>query len=523
MTPPHEPGPLRRHLYALLIVAAAAMALGRILNAELVYEPSLHRVEGDPAEVHLRRWPDKRPEPMPTFSSNDRSRWCTVRALVDEGTYVIGHRDPSKKTAKNKYGDHGIVFEDGWGTVDKVMKPGTDEFYSSKPPLLSTLMAGEYWLLKKALGWSITERPFPVVRVIVLTFNWLPWVVYLVLLARLAERLGATDFGKLYIVAAGAFATLMTPFLISINNHTLAACSALVSLYLAERAWRSALPGALVLAGAGFFAGFTACNELPAAAFAAGLGIALLWRWPARTRLFFVPAGLVPVAAYLLVNYLAVGSVVPVQAQDVDSAWYRYEGSHWLAPPREIKPGIDFADTKEDRATYAFHVLFGHHGVFSLTPIFLLAVAGMAWGVYRLAGGGREPPEGPGRESGPTVAGLARVQPGTTLNSGESSYAFAGFAAFTVVLSVLVVGFYLVKTINYGGWTAGPRWLLWLTPLWLLTLLPVADRLGRSRGGRVLLYLLLGLSVLSASYPAWNPWRHPWIYTFMESQGLIPY
>ena len=33
---------------------------------------------------------------MPTFGSNDRSRWATVRALVDEGTFVIGRRDPSR-------------------------------------------------------------------------------------------------------------------------------------------------------------------------------------------------------------------------------------------------------------------------------------------------------------------------------------------------------------------------------------------------------------------------------------------
>ena len=47
---------------------------------------------------------------------------------------------------------------------------------------------------------------------------------------------------------------------------------------------------------AGLTAGFTACTELPATAFAAGLGVYLLWRWPARTLAFFVPAALVPVA-----------------------------------------------------------------------------------------------------------------------------------------------------------------------------------------------------------------------------------
>ena len=476
MTPSTEPGVSRRPLYALLIVVAAGMALGRILSAELLYEPS----------ISSRRWPDKRPTPMPTFSSNDRSRWCTVRALVDGGTYVIGHRDPVKKTKENKYGDEGIVFEDGWQTVDKVMKPETSDFYSSKPPLLSTLMAGEYWLLKHGLGWSITERPWLVVGTILLTVNWLPWLVYLVLLARLIEVFGGSDWGRLYVLAAACFATLMTPFLISVNNHTVAACSALAALYLAVRIALAEAPRWWTFTLAGFCASFAACNELPAAAFAAGLGLLLLWRYPRPTLLGFVPAALVPVAALLLTNYLAVGSLLPVQAK-FGSAWYLYEGSHWAKQPDPVKPGIDFARLKESRGVYAFHVLLGHHGMFALTPIYLLALVGMVWGVRR----------------------PARL--------------WALLAASSLALTVVVVGFYLVKTDNYGGWTNGPRWLMWLTPFWLLSLLPVADRLGASKAGRGLAYLLLALSVLSASYFLWNPWRQPWLYNFMDARGWIPY
>src|SRR5262245_16285018 len=93
MTTPGEPSSLRRHVYLLLIVVAGGMALGRILSAHLVLEPELHRREDDPSS-RGRKWPPARPRPMPTFSSNDRSRWCTVRALVDRGTYVIGTRNP---------------------------------------------------------------------------------------------------------------------------------------------------------------------------------------------------------------------------------------------------------------------------------------------------------------------------------------------------------------------------------------------------------------------------------------------
>ncbi len=96
-------------------------------------------------------------------------------------------------------------------------------------------------------------------------------------------------------------------------------------------------------------------------------------------------------------------------------------------------------------------------------------------------------------------------------------------AGLSLVLMVTVVAFYIVKTGNYGGWTAGPRWLMWLTPLFLLAMLPCVDWLAGRRWGRWLGYVLLGFSVFSVSYPAWNPWRHPWIYNLLEALGRIHY
>ena len=100
---------------------------------------------------------------------------------------------------------------------------------------------------------------------------------------------------------------------------------------------------------------------------------------------------------------------------------------------------------------------------------------------------------------------------------------WAEMAAASLALSLLVIVFYIFKSDNYGGVSAGPRWLMWLTPLWLLGMLPAVDWLGRRRWGRVLAVVLLFFSVLSASYPSWNPWRHPWIYNWMDAYGRIPY
>src|SRR2546423_169169 len=78
--------------------------------------------------------------------------------------------------------DTGIIFEDGWQSVDKVLHPERLEFYSTKPPLLTVMAAGEYWLLRKAFGWSIVDDRWKVIPTILITFNVLPLLLYLWLL-----------------------------------------------------------------------------------------------------------------------------------------------------------------------------------------------------------------------------------------------------------------------------------------------------------------------------------------------------
>ena len=86
----------------------------------------------------------------PFYSANDRSRWATVRSLGDSGTYEIDE----------------VIFADepiGWDSIDKVQHLGEDgryHFYSSKPPLLPTILAGGYKVIKYADRLD-AERQYP--------------------------------------------------------------------------------------------------------------------------------------------------------------------------------------------------------------------------------------------------------------------------------------------------------------------------------------------------------------------------
>ena len=382
--------------------------------------------------------------------------------------------------------DAGIVFEDGWESIDKVLHPQTHLYYSSKPPLLPVIAAGEYWLLQKLFGARIEKQTKTVVCTILLTINAVPFAIYLIVLARLIEQFGRSDWGRLFTFAAACFATYLTTFSNTFNNHTVAAYTALFAV-------APILLGRLSPAGfavSGLFSGLTAAFELPATAFAVALGVVALsinWR---RAPLLFAPMALLPIVGQLVLNYAEFGDWKPAY-EKLESEWYRYEGSHWNAQG-VARRGIDYAGDQESRPTYAFHLLFGHHGLFSLTPIWLLAFAGFDGILSRRC-------------------------------ALDPNWYRVTLATAAVSVTVIVFFTAIVSTVNYGGWTSGPRWFFWLTPLWLLTILPVADWLGASRVGRAFACILLALSVFSVSFVGINPWRHPWIYQAMEAWGWKGY
>ncbi|MCS6863490.1 MAG: hypothetical protein RMJ56_00210 [Gemmataceae bacterium] len=498
-----EASDLRSSAFVLLIAIAVGIAAAKTVGAENVYEPSRYKPPGPNGygyETH-REWPAARPEPTPMFSSNDKSRWATVRALVHHQTYVIGKRTYPDPNQRKKYVDEGIVWEPDYRSLDIVLNPDTNEFYSSKPPLLATLVAGEYWLLRKVFGWDIVRDRWLVIPTIMLTWNVLPFAVYLVLLARLIDAIGKTDYGKLLALATAAVGTFILTFAHTLNNHLPAAYCVLFASYPLLKAIlenRDMQPWEYGICG--FFAALAATFELPATAFLAAIALPLFVARMRNTLLYFLPAAVIPIAALFVCNYFALGRLLPAYSE-FGGPWYNFEGSHWAKRGTPAARGIDFND--EPTSVYAFHLSLGHHGWFSLTPVWLLAFVGLiAWGI----------------RSAPAVRGLFR-KPKT------SGWTIEMFFAMTLVVSITVFVFYLTRTqsYNYGGNTSGPRWLFWLTPLWIIAIPPVADRLARTVTGRFLGAVLLGASVLSVFYPAWNPWRNPWILQLMEFTGWLRY
>ena len=400
-------------------------------------------------------------------SANDRSRWCTVWSLVERGTYQIDEID--KKS--------------GWTTIDKVLHDG--HLYSSKPPLQSTAVAGVYWVLKKSFGFNLLKQTADTTRLILLIVNWLPMVISYVVLARLLARSSENLTVRLIALAAFCCGSLVVGYATTLNNHSVAAMCLVFALAPLLRILSDDSQRGIDFAQVGFWAAMVCCHELPAALFGVTTFVLLVRKSVPQTAKWYVPAALVPLIVYFVTNYLATGGWKPFYLYyGTEKYLYEIDGvkSYWHTPH-----GMD--QSLDSPLTYFFHCVFGHHGIFSLSPIFLLAIVPFFW---------------------KRLLTEHRLRPAIVLGGA---------------LSVVVLGFYLTRTANYnyGGNTFGLRWMIWLTPFWILAIVPTLERFAARRTGLVISLLLLGVSVYSADSATRNPWSSSWLFQQMEGAGWIDY
>jgi len=395
----------------------------------------------------------------PVHCPNDQSRWNTVWSLVERGTYAID----------------GAPWE---GTIDKIRRPD-GHFYSSKPPLMPTVLAGEYWLIKHTLGLDLKEKTGPVVRIILITTNIIPLFLFVLCWGKLVERFVEDPWWRAYWLIAGAVGTYLTGYCTTLNNHIFAGFAVMFSLYFALRieADHSRRPWDFALLGAS--AAWAACNEVPGVLFTVPVLAYFLWRAPKQTALFALPPAVVLGAAFLWTQYLATGGCVPVYLK-FDSSLYQYEGSYWTQPT-----GIDAQH--EPKLVYLTHMLLGHHGIFTLTPIFVLSAVGL-WGLMR-----------------------------------DSKTPHKPFQWLAACLTGLLVVLYMIRTNNYGGVCNGLRWVFWLTPLWLLAGAMGVRYYARMAWARRAAVPFLAVSAFSALYALCNPWTRSWLEDLFLWARIIDY
>ena len=280
-----------RSVYRLLVLIVMAIAAGRIATVT--------SREGNTAFL----------------SANDRSRWCTVAALVEDGTYAIDRLIEIRDSRGRR----------PWQTIDKVRHRGRDgelHYYSSKPPLFPTLVAGLYAIVHVLTGMTLTDQPIYLTRILLALVNLPLLAVFLGSLLRVTHQLGDGDWSRRFLAAAVCFGTMLLPFTLALNNHLPAAASTalVVAIYVSaarrrheagsQQAWR---PGGWVWFVAGLAAAFAAANELPALSMLA-LWVVLVFCLDRRGTAPLIAAAAVVVIAFFATNWIAHASLRPPYA-----------------------------------------------------------------------------------------------------------------------------------------------------------------------------------------------------------------
>ncbi len=425
------------------------------------------------------------------FGVNDGSRWNTVFYLVEHGTYeYLPDHDASEMIMRYRarVGPHP---DRPWHippfyTIDMVgqqAEDGTWHYYSSKPPFLPTVLAGVVLLIQK-LSFGTLEfntNPFFFIRTTLILTQVIPLLIGLWLIRSHLPRLPNTPFVTHFSIATVMIGTYLTGWSVTLNNHIPAAWAVMFALHAAIRIVYDGRREWYWFTIAGFFAAFAACCDLPAGLLAVSLFVILLYKDRLLTLAAGLPAALVPTFVALLVNYLAIGSLLPAYA-DIhrEGGLYDYPGSYWTEPR-----GIDAL--QEPKSVYLFNMMLGFRGFFSLNPVLLLCGVGIVSQLVRREALRRE------------------------------------LALFTLVLTAAVVAVYVVTTNNYGGGSKGIRWLFWLIPFWLLFISDGVTLLARYKCARAVCYVLLAVSLVSIGDALRSPWGHPWIEQFYRAVGWITY
>jgi len=532
----------------------------------------------------------------PTLSANDRSRWATIRALVEPNARVwryapvmnesqrkervkeLSNKNPNsygksrfqyypneilrncaspcperfekERCVADKYKKEYVPYAidkawetPGWDSIDVVKHGLSDEvydpsnpssgyLYSSKPTLLPTVMAAPYWILNRVFGLSLVDRPFLTTRILLIFYNLIPLGIAFVCLASIIDSIGTTDWGRFFALGAATFVSFALTFVATLNNHIPGFVCVSIALWAGLKILREGKTSAVYFALAGFFGAFAVACELPALAFAGLLCSFLCFKRPLKTCLISIPLGLIVAASFFATNYIAHQTFTPAYAHKRDhialqekaslengedsnkkeclsfdpNDWYYYN-YYPAGKTREAKnsrlchwanrTGIDRGEPSIKR--YAFHSTIGLRGIFSLTPVWIFSVVGLV------------------------VLLTRRRNENEEYNAqGLRSFAFSG-----LTLLIVFLVFFITRDQgdrNYGGMSCCPRWFFPLTPMLIPSMVPVLDKLAKSRIGRIVAYAALFWSATSAFFPTWTPWTSPWLYDLAVEWNLTtPY
>jgi len=303
---------------------------------------------------------------------NDGSRLAAVESLVDYHTWDIGRSIFIAVPARHSpYLDPAFK-----GSLDK-MKVG-DNWYSDKSPAVSLAMAGIYQGLQSLTGLEAKDQPQTFCYLMTLSTSGLAYVIAIVCIFGMAERVGLPETQQWLVTASFGLATVVPAFARSVNSHILilAAVSGICLLIVRPPPAGAKLNGHVLLLGV--LAGVAYAIEQAAGPVVLACTAALvIWRYRSAALLMTYLAGAAPaVLLHHALTFHIFGVLLP------GNSYAEY--FMWPSSPfsRDSLTGHWLHHDAGELLRYTAFMLVGDQGFLGHNlPAFLaLAGIGCAWG-----------------------------------------------------------------------------------------------------------------------------------------------
>lgn len=375
------------------------------------------------------------------------SRIMTIQALIEHNTFAIDDIEFFK-------------------TIDKIYYNG--HFYSSKPPFISIIGAGAYFLYRLFTG---NEFGLPAYFVIKLFTVILPFSLLLLFFYKSLQWQDIPKTIRFIIPFLLGFATILFPYSVILQNHTMSTFLIFLSFYCILKNKLNGYKKYLIFLS-GLFASLSVTTEFVQSSLILFVfSLYLIFTLKQKSDIKWFLLGCAPIAIlYIIYNLHTNGSFLPPYA-NFDSL-YGYEDSYWKNPT-----GIDAYD--HPKWLYFFNILFGTHGLFIYSPILIFGFIGL----YK-----------------------------TIKDKTNQLHDIAIMLGASIVLVIFMIGFF---TYNYGGTTFGMRWLIIIYPLIMFFMATTISKIKKPQYIIILSFIII-LSILLN----YSGMHHKWFLTEFTINGI---
>lgn len=325
------------------------------------------------------------------------SRVMAIRSIVDYKTFSIDN----------------ITDLD---TIDKFFYNG--HYYSSKPPLLTLVGAGIYFILKTATGSPFNQTIY---YITCLFTTGLAFALTLMFFFKSMRWFEISDGYKILFTAILGFGTLLLPYSTMLHNHTITALFVFLAFYNILKIKFCGDKNIFFLL-IGFFMSLAIVTETTQSAIIYLIFfLYFLFKKSTRKKSYLLIISALPIGIlYMMYNLRTTGSIFPPYINF--ETLYKYSGSYWNNPSTTEA-------LNHNKPLYIFNMLFGTQGIFLYSPVLIFGF----WGMLK------------------TIRDKNKI--------------WVNEAKLVLSSCIAILSFLAITTNNYGGKAYGLRWFIVCVPM----------------------------------------------------------